>query len=65
MRAFAGWVLFVIGLGLFVGQAVKTNDNSAWWVIIASFVTLGYGLEMIIKENIKDAKEEILRELEQ
>ncbi len=65
MKGIIGFFTFFLGIRLFIGDAIKTNDNISWWFIMVIVFLIGFGLDLIITDKIDTAKEEIMRELEE
>jgi putative Mn2+ efflux pump MntP len=66
MKDFFGFILFVVGLGLYIEQAIKNyGGDISWWFIIIIMSLLGFGLDLMIIAKIDTAKEEMRKELEE
>lgn len=59
MTEFLGIFCLGIGLGL-----IAYGNPDKWWTSIIGFLFFSVGLDMIIKNQIKKVKKEILAELE-
>jgi ABC-type multidrug transport system permease subunit len=65
MKGVIGFLTFFMGIGLFIGDAIKTNDNISWWFIMVIIFLISFGLDLVITDKIDTAKEEMRREIEE
>lgn len=63
-----GYILFIIGLGTLTNEAIKyygTPDGIPFLLLLCLLGILGYGLELIITDQVNKAKVEMRKELEE
>jgi len=55
-----GFIIFAIGLGFFVASEVAGKRlYNLDWAVLVSFILLLWGLDLLIRDKIRTAKEEM------
>jgi hypothetical protein len=54
MKKYIGYILFVLGLLLAIGQTLEQYNNAIWHIV--GFISLIGGLELIITGKIEETK---------
>ena len=63
MKGFFGFILLIFGIGLIISAVVGLKSYAFDWPFIIGAGLLGWGLDLIKRDTIDDAKSEILKEL--